>query len=94
MASFTTKFNLRDTAYLADLNILNIVPVVVTDIYLHDLISTTGTPAVPSYKVRFVDSSISGKTLYPETDLYTLEEAKTELRIALTNRSADIESAV
>lgn len=92
MATYETKFGLRETAYLVDATLLNLVPVVVTDIYIHASAAVMeSTTVVPTYRVRSTNEG-TGKTIYDETELYYIEEGRLEVQSLLAARNTDIEN--
>lgn len=91
MASYTTKFSINDTAYLVDATSLNIVPAIISTIYLNHAVGNAN--PVIAYGVTFSNSSlVIRQTKYAESDLMYLEEAKAKAVELLNQRTAEIES--
>lgn len=90
MADYTTKFSLRETAYLLNKAQLDLIPVVITDIYVH-MSSSSGSVSVITYKAKYATPNTPGKTVFRESELFYLEQGKAEIQKSLSDRAAVIE---
>ena len=91
MASYTTKFSINDTAYLIDVEALNIIPVRINIVYLNHA-AGAAEPTI-AYSVVFSSSSATVRpSKYDESALMYLEEAKVKTLELLNQRTSDIES--
>lgn len=92
MATYVSKFNINDTAYIIDRNLLTLESVTITDIRIRESlsISSFATPYLVSYRGR---TSGSQKE-YNEPELYYLDEAKEQLEILLADKTSTIRNTV
>ena len=91
MSTYTTKFNVGETAYFADSTTLNIVSLVLQEIYVRE--SLLSAAPVISYRGRYV-GDLAGKTMFDEAELFYLEEAKAQLTLLLAQRAVDVNNIV
>lgn len=92
MTAYITKFNLKDTAYLIDTGSIMLIPVTITDIYLHDSCALLGSsPAKPTYRVSYINALAPAQTKVAESDLYYLSEGKSIIEGLISNRLTDLE---
>ena len=105
MSAYTTKFSVNDTAYY--IKHANVVSVVISDIFIHDFFgsgmnmvnsSSAINPPLISYKVTHsvnssgVGSSISGQSVFKESELLYLNEATTELQQILNEKLTNLQA--
>ena len=95
MSSYTTKFNINDTAYRIYHD--NPVSVSIVDIYIHDSLKNVGSPEI-SYKVSYslnasgVGNPRPGPTLFNESELFYLDEITNILTVILAQKAANLQA--
>ena len=100
MATYTTKFNIGDTAYFIS-GRDNVVSVVIIDTYIHDsaasVLNGPDTPYI-SYKVSYginssgVGTEEYGPSVFNERQLFYLTEAKAQMTIILAQKAQNIQA--
>lgn len=90
MSAYTSKFNLNDTAYIVNADLLTLQTVVITDIRVRESLSLPA--SVPGYLVTYRGRTDSSQKEYNESDLYFLDEAKVALEVLLAQKTSAFRS--
>ena len=84
MSSFTSKFNLNDTAYVVNKDTLSLESVVITDIRIRQSVELLSGPA--SYIVSYRGRTSKAPMDFSEAELYFLDEGKELLESLVSNK--------
>lgn len=90
MATFVSKFNVNDTAYVVNADILNLDTVVITDIRIRQ--SLTLPNGINSYVVSYRGRTTGSQKDFNESELFYLDEAKAQLGDLISQRNAKLGS--
>ena len=92
MATFTSKFNVNDTAYVVNTSLLSLDSVVITDIRIRQSLNVPG--GLTTYLVSYRGRTTSSIKDFDETELYYLGEGKTALSILISQKTTELGSMV
>jgi hypothetical protein len=90
MATFVSKFNINDTAYVVNADTFTLDTVVITDIYIRQSLTFPG--GTTTYLVSYRGRTTGSIKDFDEAVLYYLDEAKAALGILISARSTQIGS--
>ena len=91
MAVFNSKFNINDTAYVVNADVLTLDAVIITDIRIRQSVTFPGAgpnSSVISYRGR---TALTQKD-FTESELMYLDEGKAALNIIISQKSATLGS--
>lgn len=90
MATYTSRFNLNDTAYTVNADLLVLDTVIITDIRVRESINLSSSPS--SYVVTYRGRTNSTQKEFSESELVSLEEGKLSLEILIAQKITAVRS--